>query len=310
MCHFLCVQCAHLLVLLRGQTIFVSFLLYLQYPQTLRTIYYRHCIHTHTPRERVSVCHFRHFIGFRNSKCIHFCQYRLNACRFSIHIVHWGGTNWFGDYVKRDFNYRAHFNSSFVFIAKKLYMHFFHYFSPFNCPSNAAAADAPGCISIYSVCLVFFCIIVVFFVCVREKKIISIKTRIVWESCRWLFVLISFLLTQSIPLIKWQLITCENSSLRFLFAMNVKYGEQIMLKRLSILFPFCMLFLRKSRAHTFFSLCLIFSSELREKKNLNSCSLLQAITIVEKDFGIECHEARFIASIWFFFFDFRKIYML
>lgn len=71
---------------------------------------------------RSFACHFKHFIGFWNSNCIHFVNSILNACGFSIPLLHRGSTNRFDDYVKRDFNYRAHFNSSFAFFSHSIHI--------------------------------------------------------------------------------------------------------------------------------------------------------------------------------------------
>lgn len=137
----------------------------------------------HSPRSLA--CHFKHFIGFRNSNCIRFVNINsLNACTFAIPSHHWGGTagESFGDYVKRDFNYRAHFNSSIVFIRIT-----FHYFAAlfygFFVLFLSAGTRAFFPVfnhSVYSVPFVFL------YEYIDEKKNGIAQT--VWESCRWLFV--------------------------------------------------------------------------------------------------------------------------
>lgn len=116
-----------------------------------------------------------------------FCQYQLNECVHDLQSHRTIGvarTASFGDYVKRDFNYRAHFNSSIVFIRIT-----FHYFAAlFYGWRHFFLHSVLDLVFSY-----FFFFRPVFSIISFTRFLlyfaqISIKIQNVWESCRWLFV--------------------------------------------------------------------------------------------------------------------------
>lgn len=184
------VQCifffGHLLLLLSGQTVF--------------------CRPTSTTSFGLS---FQAFYWILEFELHSFCQYQLNECVHDLQSHRFIGvarTASFGDYVKRDFNYRAHFNSSFVFTRIT-----FHYFSAlfYGWRHFFAFRSGSGILLFLFFCsrdFNHFVYSVPFVLCANIDKNPKCLRIVPLAICNGLF-----LLTQSIPLIKWQLITWENS---------------------------------------------------------------------------------------------------